>query len=243
MTTQDDLLERIRENLAHVQGRIDAAAGSCRRDPAGIRLLAVSKTHPVEAVLAGLAAGHRLFGESYAQELVTKHDHFPPGEGPPFHFIGGLQRNKVKMVVGRASLIHSVDRRSLLQEIDRQAGLRGLVQPILLEVNVGGEASKSGCTPVDLPELLRAARAMEHVAIHGLMTLPPFDLDADEVRPHFVALRRLRDEVAERLPATDAVAFCELSMGMSHDLEVAVEEGATLVRVGTAIFGQRRTRA
>jgi PLP dependent protein len=243
MTTQDQLSGQIRDNLAEVRGRIRAAAERCGREPSDVRLLAVSKTHPVDVVLAGRAASQELFGESYAQELVAKHDHFAPDAGPEFHFIGGLQRNKVKYVVGRAALIHSVDRLSLVTEIARRAALRGVVQPILLEVNVGGEATKSGCTPGELTDLLAAARGMEHLSLRGLMTLPPFDLDAEDVRPHFVALRGLRDEVAARLPAPEAAVFRELSMGMSHDLEVAVEEGATLVRVGTAIFGRRQVRA
>jgi len=232
----------IQARLASVQARIRRAAGSCGREPEEIRLLAVSKTHPVDMVIAAFRAGHRLFGENYAQELVAKHDHFGPDEGPEFHFIGGLQRNKVKYVVGRARLIHSVDRLRLLKEIERRAARNNLVQPILLEVNVGGEASKSGCTPEDLPRLLHAARETEHVVVHGLMTIPPFDLDAEDTRPHFASLRRLRDELRAQLPPDEAVAFRELSMGMSHDLEAAVEEGATMVRVGTAIFGARRSR-
>ncbi len=243
MTMRDDLTTQIRDNLGAVRGRIRAAAESCGRDPSSIRLLAVSKTHPVDVVLAGQAAGQELFGESYAQELVAKHDHFTSDSGPEFHFIGGLQRNKVKFVVGRAALIHSVDRLSLVKEIARRAALQDVVQPILLEVNVGGEATKSGCTPGELTDLLKAARETEHLALRGLMTLPPFDLDPEDVRPHFVALRRLRDEVAAQLPDPEAASFRELSMGMSHDLEVAVEEGPTLLRVGTAIFAQRQRRA
>lgn len=239
---QDNLNQQISDNLDAVRERIRTAAERCGRDPSAIRLLAVSKTHPVDAVLAGRAAGQERFGESYAQELVAKHDHFPAGDGPEFHFIGGLQRNKVKYVVGRAALIHSVDRLPLLREVERRAGLQERTQAILLEVNVGGEATKSGCTPGELPELLRAAREMEHITLRGLMTLPPFDLDPEDVRPHFVALRRLREEVADQLDGDASRAFAELSMGMSHDLEVAVEEGATLVRVGTAIFGDRVRR-
>jgi len=243
MTTQDHLTTRIKDNLAEVRGRIHAAGARCGREPSDIRLLAVSKTHPVDVVLSGRAAGQEIFGESYAQELVAKHDHFAPQTGPEFHFIGGLQRNKVKYVVGRAALIHSVDRLSLVKEIARRAALQGVTQPILLEVNVGGETTKSGCTPGELPDLLKAARETGHLALRGLMTLPPYDLDPEDVRPHFVALRRLRDEVAAQLSDAEAALFRELSMGMSHDLEVAVEEGATLVRVGTAIFGPRVRRA
>ena len=242
MNTQDELARRILDNLEVVRGRIRAAASRVGRDPDEIRLLAVSKAHPVDVVIAGVAAGHELFGESYAQELATKHDHYTEGGRPEFHFIGGLQRNKVKFVVGRAALIHSVDRESLLREIDRRAAQRSLVQPILLEVNVGAEASKSGCTPSELNDLLRAALESKHLSCHGLMTVPPYDLDAEEVRPHFRALRSLRDELAAQMPAPEAAAFQELSMGMSHDLEVAVEEGATLVRVGSAIFGPRPAR-
>ena len=242
MNTQDQLVRRVIDNLELVRGRILAAATRAKRDPDEIRLLAVSKAHPVDVVVAGMAAGHGLFGESYAQEFAAKFDHFTEGGRPEFHFIGGLQRNKVKFVVGRAALIHSVDRESLLREIDRRAAQRDLVQPILLEVNVGGETSKSGCEPGDLDDLLRAALKSKHVSCRGLMTVPPFDLDAEEVRPHFAALRSLRDKLAAQMSPPEAAAFQELSMGMSHDLEVAVEEGATLVRVGSAIFGPRPAR-
>ena len=242
MNTQDELVRRVLDNLEVVRGRIRTAASRAGRDPSGIRLLAVSKAHPVDVVIAGVTAGHRLFGENYAQELAAKYDHFTDGGRPEFHFIGGLQRNKVKLVVGRAALIHSVDSESLLREINRRAAQRGLVQPILLEVNVGREASKSGCEPGELDDLLRAALESEHISCRGLMTVPPFDLDAEEVRPHFKALRSLRDELAAQMSAPEAAAFQELSMGMSHDLEVAVEEGATLVRVGSAIFGPRPVR-
>lgn len=243
MTAQNELTNRIRENLEQVQARIVSAAEGCGRSPAEIRLVAVSKTHPVEMVVSGSAAGQDIFGENYAQELVAKYDHFAAAERPEFHFIGSLQRNKVKFVVGRASLIHSVDRESLLREIERRASQRGVVQRILIEVNVGGEATKSGCAPGELTGLLRAVQASEHIALQGLMTLPPFDLDPEEVRPWFKALHELRDELKLQLPPVQGEALRELSMGMSHDLEVAIEEGATLVRVGTAIFGPRMVRA
>ncbi|MBM4372706.1 MAG: YggS family pyridoxal phosphate-dependent enzyme, partial [Deltaproteobacteria bacterium] len=150
---------------------------------------------------------------------------------PEFHFIGGLQSRKVRALMGRVSLIHSVDRIRLLQEIDRHAGEHGMVQDVLLEVNTGGEETKSGCAQEELPGLLDAAASFRSIRVLGLMAIPPWDPDPEAARPHFQALRRLRDTHAPRLP--------ELSMGMSHDLEVAVEEGATLVRVGTALFGSR----
>ena len=202
------------DRLAEVRRRIDAAAHG-----RAITLVAVSKTQPASAVKEALAAGQEIFGENYAQELRDKAREVP---GARWHFIGPLQRNKVKYVVGTAELIHSVDSMVLLQEIAERAAKLGIVQRCLIQVNVGGEPQKSGCSVDELPAL-RAAFAGA-VTLEGLMCIPP--AEGDPV-PHF---RKLR-QIAAGLP--------QLSMGMSADYEAAIAEGATIVRVGTALFGAR----
>ena len=222
------------ERLAVVRGEVAEAARQAGRDPASVRLLAVSKLQPIEAVAAALAAGQTAFGENYAQELRDKARALP---GMRWHFLGPLQRNKVKYVVGVARLIHSVDGPSLLEEIARRAEVMGTTQRCLIEVNVGDEQQKAGCLPDDLPQLLDAARALPEIALEGLMCIPPPG-DAEATRPFFRRLRELRD--AER--ARTGLPLPELSMGMSADFAAAIAEGATLVRVGTAIFGPRPQR-
>ncbi len=222
----------IGQRLADVRASIERAAREAGRDPATVRLVAVSKLQPDSAISETLAAGQRDFGENYAQELRDKARAIP---GACWHFIGPLQRNKVKYVVGVAALIHSVDGPSLLEEIARRAATLGIVQRCLIEVNVGGEAQKAGCAPEELPSLVDAFRASPHVALDGLMCIPPA-LPPEEVRPCFRRLAALaRDERART-----GLGLVELSMGMSADFPVAIDEGATLVRVGTAIFGERR---
>ena len=225
----------IAANLARIRTEIAAVCTRCGRDPATVRLVAVSKTHPATAIEAACAAGQTLFGESYVQEFLTK----AAAVNAPlqWHFIGHLQSNKVKYLPGKVSLIHSVDRLSLAEEIDCQWGKSGLQAEILIEVNLGGEASKSGVTAAALEPLLRRLAQFPHLSVRGLMTLPPYLADPDEVRPYFRTLRELARQLdALALPG---VSMHELSMGMSHDFAVAIEEGATLVRVGTAIFGER----
>ncbi len=226
----------IAANIQGIRQRIAAACARAGRDPAGVRLVAVSKTKPAALVEEAFAAGQTLFGESYVQEFTAKAEEVPsPVE---WHFIGALQSNKVKSLVGRVALIHSVDRLSLAREIDRQWGKVGAQAQVLLQVNLGGEESKSGTDEAALPALAEAVSRLPHLRVRGLMTLPPWYDDPEAVRPHFRRLRELSGEVARLgLPG---VAMEELSMGMSHDFEVAVEEGATLVRVGTAIFGERQ---
>ncbi|MHB8707430.1 MAG: YggS family pyridoxal phosphate-dependent enzyme [Desulfuromonadales bacterium] len=228
----------IAANLARILEEIAAACAHCGRDPATVQLVAVSKTHPAAAVQAAAAEGQTLFGESYVQEFLAKADTVVlPVQ---WHFIGHLQSNKVKYLPGKVAMIHSVDRLSLAEEIDRQWGTRGLTAEVLIEVNLGGESSKSGIGEAELEPLLRRLSALSHLAVHGLMTLPPYCDDPEGVRPYF---RRLR-ELAERIDALSlpGIVMRELSMGMSHDFAVAIEEGATLVRIGTAIFGERRGR-
>jgi len=228
-------MTEIAANLARIRTEIAAACARCGRDPAEVRLVAVSKTHPAALVEAAGAAGQTVFGESYVQEFLVKAELVRmPVE---WHFIGHLQSNKARFLPGKVSLIHSVDRLSLAEEIDRQWGKSGLRADVLIEVNLGGEASKAGVDESALEPLLRRLARLPHLAVRGLMTLPPFCADPAEVRPYFRRLRELAGELdALALPG---VSLHELSMGMSHDFAVAIEEGATLVRVGTAIFGER----
>jgi pyridoxal phosphate enzyme (YggS family) len=217
--------------LARVHARIDAAARAAHRAPGDVRLVAVSKKMTVDDVRAALRAGQLDLGESYGQELRDKRQALAAEPfAPRWHFIGPLQANKVKYVTGNVALVHSVDSIELLDEFER----RGAPQDCLVQVNVAGEAQKRGVAPTALPALLDHFATLKHVRCLGLMTVPPL---AGAPDPHFAALRTLRDrEAAHGRPNVD---LRELSMGMSHDLEAAVAEGATLVRVGTAIFGSR----
>ena len=222
--------------LQSIQARIQRACDVCGRDAAGVRLVAVSKLHPAEQVAEAAAAGQALFGENYVQELVDKARQL--GQPLEWHLIGHLQSNKVKYLPGIVSMIHTVDRLSLAREIDRQWREK-LDSPcdILVQVNVSGEASKSGTTAQEAIELVRAIAELPHVRVRGLMTMPPFFDDPEAARPYFRELRLLAEQI--RAAALPGVAMTELSMGMSGDFEVAIQEGATLVRVGTAIFGER----
>ena len=225
--------EQIAANLAAVRGRIAAAARAAGRAPESVRLLAVSKKMPADDVRAAIAAGQRAFGENYAQELRDKSALLaedPTLPTPPeWHFIGPLQGNKVKYVAGKVTLLHSIDSPALLDAVEA----RGAPQPCLIQVNIAAEASKKGIAPADLPALLDRFAAMTQARCAGLMLIPP----RGDARPHFAALRALRDREAAH--ARPNVELRELSMGMTDDLEIAVAEGATIVRVGTAIFGPR----
>jgi pyridoxal phosphate enzyme (YggS family) len=220
--------------LADARARIERAARACGRDPAAVRLIAVSKTKPPEVIREAYAAGQRAFGESYAQELAQKAEALADLAGLQWHFIGHLQTNKAKVVARVAHWVHSVDSAAVARELGKRAARDrpGLALPVLVEVNVGGEAQKAGASPADLAEVLAAVRAQPALAVRGLMTIPPAG-DRAAARRVFGALATLRNlhGGAAQLP--------ELSMGMSGDLEEAVEQGATLVRVGTAIFGER----
>jgi pyridoxal phosphate enzyme (YggS family) len=226
-------MSTIADALAAVRARIDRAATAASRDPATVRLVAVSKTKPALAIREAYAAGHRDFGENYAQELAEKALELADLEGLRWHFIGHLQSNKAKLVAPVAHLVHAVDSTSLVRELaKRTTATEGRPKlSVLVEVNVGGEAQKHGTTPADLPELLDAIDAEPALTLAGLMTMPPHDLE--DARRAFEGLAKLREQHggASRLP--------ELSMGMSDDLEIAVACGATMVRVGTAIFGAR----
>ena len=224
----------IADGLARVRARIAAAEHAAGRPPGSVKLLAVSKKMTADDVRAAIAAGQRAFGENYAQELRDKRAALAADPEPPaWHYIGPLQSNKVKYVAGQVALVHTVDSVALLEAI----AARGAPQACLVQVNVAGEAQKRGLAPADLPALLDRFAAMSGLICAGLMVIPPFTDDPQDARPHFAALRALRDREAAR--PRPSVALDELSMGMSADLEIAIAEGATIVRVGTAIFGGR----
>ncbi len=229
-------MENIRDNLALVLGRIAAAAQRCGRSPADIRLVAVAKTHPAEAVRAALEAGAAIIGENYIQEARAKFEaliHCPA----QWHFIGHLQSNKAKYAVRLFQLIHTVDSLGLGEELDRQAHKAGKVQEILIQVNISRETTKSGVSTAQAMALARDLAQLPNIKVKGLMTMPPYFDDPVRARPYFADLRHLRDDI--RALAIPKIDMLELSMGMTGDFEAAIEEGATLVRVGTAIFGGR----
>lgn len=215
-----------------VRRQVADAADACGRTADDVKIVAVTKTVGVAEIRAALAAGIQDLGENRVQEFLGKYGLFPEAR---WHFIGTLQTNKVKDVVGKACLIHSVDSLRLLSHIERRAAERGIVQPVLLQVNVSGEEAKHGLRPEDLEETLREAAGMDAVEVRGLMTMAPL-ARAEDVRWVFRELREVRD--ALRATSTDGVELDELSMGMSGDFRVAVEEGATIVRIGRAIFGK-----
>jgi hypothetical protein len=221
-------IRRIREDM-------DAAARRSGRPAGAVRLMAVTKTVDDGRIREAIAAGIDILGENYVQEAKRKIEQM--GKTVGWHFIGRLQTNKAKYAVKLFDLIHSVDRIELAEEIDRRAAALDLVVPVLIEVNAAGEVSKSGVPLAEALPLVRAVAALPHVSIRGLMTLPPWSDDPEASRPHFAALRRLRDRIRSERIGSCAVE--ELSMGMSQDYRVAIEEGATIVRIGRLIFGER----
>jgi pyridoxal phosphate enzyme (YggS family) len=229
----------VAENIATVREHIRIAASRVGRRPDDITLMAVSKTFPAESIREAYGAGIRYFGENRVQEFVTKVDAVRALDDAHWHMIGHLQTNKAAKAAELFHAIDSVDSLKLAEKLNDAARGAGKKLAVLIEVNVGGEAAKTGVAP-DSPEfdrLLFAAPQLEHLEVRGLMTVPPFTEDPQAARPYFRNLRELRDWIAaRRLPAVGVDA---LSMGMSHDFEVAIEEGSTCVRVGTAIFGTR----
>ena len=227
----------ISENLAQVKRCIIEAAKRAGRDPSGVRLLAVTKEQSDATVAKGIQAGMTLLGENKVQEASGKIEAFGRKNGLEWHFIGRLQKNKVKFIFDLFDLIHSVDSLALAEAIHNKAQKIGSCMPILLQVNISGEKSKLGIDPLDLPREIREFAKLEGVKISGLMTIPPFDRDPETSRPYYARLRELRDTCSSlNIPR---ICLDELSMGMSNDYEVAIEEGATLVRVGTGLFGPR----
>lgn len=226
----------LHDRLQAIRDRITSAAQRCGRDPTLIELLAVSKTFPVEAIQEAVDAGQFLFGENKVQEILAKAPQLPPSLH--WHLIGHLQSNKVRKVLPLVKFIHSIGSLDLARDVDRIAGELGLFPKIYLEVNLAGESSKHGFNADQLRSNLEELYALKRLGIHGLMCIPPFDPDPERSRPYFVQLRTLRDE----LETLGGAPLPLLSMGMSHDFEIAIEEGATIVRVGSAIFGERKVK-
>jgi PLP dependent protein len=227
------------ENIARVRERIASAAGRAGRDPKEITLMAVSKTFPVERIREAYAAGLRVFGENRVQEFSEKSGALSELADAEWHLIGHLQSNKAAKAVELFGEVDSVDSVRLAEKLNSAAEKLSKTLPILIEINVGGEDAKSGTAPAsqELEKILLAAPRWGSLRIRGLMTVPPYSEDMEGARPFFRQLREIRDQIASRrLPA---IAMDVLSMGMSHDFEVAIEEGSTCVRVGTAIFGER----
>jgi pyridoxal phosphate enzyme (YggS family) len=229
----------ISENVERVRGRVEAAARRAGRRPEEIALMAVSKTHSAERIREAYEAGLRLFGENRVQEFAAKADSLRDLNDAEWHLIGHLQSNKAAKAVELFAAVDSVDSWKLAQKLNAVAAQVGKRVAVLIEINIGGEEAKSGAAPgsPELEALLAGAPELNNLEIRGLMTIPPFTDDPEQARPYFQKLRELREMIAARkLPA---VSMDVLSMGMSHDFEVAIEEGSTCVRVGTAIFGER----
>lgn len=236
----------LRTNIERVQERIAAAARRAGRDPAAITLVAVTKTVPAQRIKAAWELGLQDFGENRVQEAADKIPLVQAAltgtneAGPAairWHMIGHLQRNKVKQAIALFDLIHSVDSVRLAREIDKRAARAGRIMPVLLEVNIGREATKYGFMPEDVAAAVAQMQELAHVQIQGLMTVAPLVADPEAVRPCFQEMRQLRDTLADQFPT---LTWQHLSMGMTDDFEVAIEEGATLVRLGRAIFGERQ---
>lgn len=223
MTSLQTRIETIRQQIA-------TAARKANRDPESIQLVAVSKRHPAEAVRAAYDCGLRDFGENYVQELMTKAEALRDLEDLRWHLIGHLQTNKAKYVVKVAQYVHTLDNPRVIDELSRRAAQAGKQLDVCIEVNIGDEAQKSGCSPEEAEALVAQVQQAPSLRVVGLMTVGQYVSEPEAARPTFVTLRRLRDRIAPE---------CGLSMGMSGDFEVAIEEGATCVRVGTAIFGER----
>lgn len=226
-------MSALSENLAAIQARIETVAEKHGRKAGEVRLVAVSKTNPPEAIREVFEAGQRVFGESRVQEALPKLDALP--SEIEWHFIGHLQTNKIRKVVDRFALFHGVDNQNLALQIYRIAGELGVTANVLLEVNVSGEESKFGFDPKLLPAALEVLLPLPFLRIQGLMTMAPYSDDPETARPYFAKLRELRD----RLAVETGNPLPELSMGMSGDFEQGIAEGATIVRVGSAIFGER----
>jgi pyridoxal phosphate enzyme (YggS family) len=237
MIQTENKIESLRARWQEVRGRIGAAALKNNRQPEQLTLVAVSKTHPAEIVSAAIAVGMTDLGENRVQEAEGK----IPEVGrhaARWHLIGHLQSNKARRAVELFDVIHSLDSVALAQRLERMCVELGRPElPVLIQVDLGREVTKSGADDLELPKIVDAVKACEHLRLTGLMTLPPYFDDAEQVRPFFRRLRELRNELASQGAFGDAGG--DLSMGMTHDYEIAIEEGATIVRIGTAIFGER----
>ena len=225
----------IRTNIEAVEERICSACKRAGRDRSEVRLICVTKTKPVEMLQEAYDAGQRDFGENKVQEICRKKPDLP--SDIRWHMIGHLQRNKVRQLIGQTAMIHSVDSLRLAETISAEAVRAGIRIPVLIEVNMAGEESKFGLAKEDVEELVRAAAALEGIQISGLMTIAPYTEDPETNRPYFAGLRELAVDIGQK--CIDNVSMSVLSMGMTGDFEVAIEEGATHIRVGTGIFGER----
>lgn len=225
----------LKKNLKAVEAEIQAACHKSGRSRDEVTLIAVSKTKPVETLKEAYALGVRIFGENKVQELSDKHDILP--QDIHWHMIGHLQRNKVKYIIDKVDLIHSVDSLRLAETIEKEAAKRNMVANVLLEVNVAKEESKFGLMPEEVFEFIDNIAEFSHIQVKGLMTIAPFVDNPEENRPIFARLRKLSVDIAEK--NVDNMTMSILSMGMTNDYQVAIEEGATIVRVGTGIFGAR----
>ena len=226
-------MSQISDNLINIHSRIQDAAHRVGRQVSDVRLVAVSKTYPPAVIQEAWNAGQHVFGENRVQDALPKIAELPAEA--EWHFIGHLQSNKIRKALPAFTLIHGVDNLELAQQINRIAGEMGLTANILLEINVSGESSKFGFSPTDLRQNLEGLLCLPNIGINGLMTMAPYSEDPETARPVFSKLRILRDELA----AKTGQALRELSMGMSGDFEVGIEEGATIVRIGSSIFGHR----
>jgi hypothetical protein len=229
----------IAENLIAVRERLADVCQRCGRRPEEVQLVAVSKTFTADLIRQAIAAGQRDFGENYVQEWQEKHEALA-GEALRWHFIGHLQANKAKFLVGRVHLIHAVHDLRLIEELQKRAERSDTAVDVLIEVHTTDEATKFGVTPAQTLELVKHGSQHRRVRIRGLMTMGPFADDPNDSRPSFQQLRSLQQRIAGE--GIENVMMEHLSMGMTHDMDVAVEEGATIVRIGTAIFGKRRKR-
>ncbi len=221
-------------SLEAVLERIERACERSRRDISEVKLLGASKTVPAERLRDFYECGLRVFGENRVQEFLSKYESLKSLD-IEWHFIGRLQSNKVKYIIDKVVLIHSLDRESLAQEIQKRAQRLGKVQEVLIEVNVGEEESKGGVKPDGAAPFLERVLEMENLKVVGLMCIPPYKENPQDVRPYFAKLREIKEELERKV----GIPLKELSMGMSHDFEVAIEEGATIVRVGSLLFGER----
>jgi PLP dependent protein len=241
-----DLVATIRERYLHTLDQIATSAQKVQRDPKQVRLVVVTKSQPLEVVQAAVEAGVKILGENYPEEGVMKIQSLPQQSEVEWHMIGHVQSRKARLVAEHFVLLHSLDSLKLAQRLDRFAAEQNRILPVLLEFNVGGEESKSGWNASNssawslLHPEIESVLDLTNLRVHGLMTMPPLEIDPQDARRYFQSLRRLRDHLTSAFPQTD---WHELSMGTSADYMVAVEEGATLVRVGTAIVGARRSKS
>ena len=227
--------EEIRRNLDTIKENINKACSKTGRDPKEVTICAVSKLKPVEDIQVAMTTGQQLFGENYVQELISKYEIL--GDSAEWHMIGHLQKNKVKYIIDKVSLIHSADSISLAEQINKEAGKHDIIMDVLLEVNIAGEESKWGFTADETEDAAREIGALPHIRVCGLMTSAPYTEDAETNRIHFRNLKNLFDKLKDaHFPGVEPAI---LSMGMTGDYIVAVEEGSTMVRVGTGIFGER----